>query len=114
MKTLSEVDALIGEKVMGLDVSKFPIQHEHVDVEGRSIIEWEETIPCYSADIAAAWEVVAKFDTVEVKRWWDGNAFYWTAILTKHDPEKFSDVVRAETASLAICLAALKTIKEGE
>lgn len=55
-----ELDKWIAENVMCLDVSKYPIEHESVDINSRSVYVWVEKIPKYTTDPAAAMEVLKK------------------------------------------------------
>lgn len=95
MKPGPELDALIAERVMGLDMSK-----TFSDEYGK-----------YSTDIGAAWEVVQKLeDYSPVIRKSDSGQ--WQCAL--HHGEKlavYGDLVN--TAPLAIALAALKAINNG-
>jgi hypothetical protein len=97
MKAGRELDSLVAEKFMGHG-SGYPLPND---------FKYLAEVPCYSTDIAAAWEVVEHlrqaYKIVDV-------------LLTKsyascklYDDETFISV-DADTASLAICLAALKTV----
>jgi len=72
---------------------------------------WQEKIeiPCYSTDIAAAWEVVEKFTKdkidVNVQYLFEGecdNGVDWNCLIGE-------SMLEADTAPLAICRAALLT-----
>lgn len=99
MKAGRELDALVAEEVMGLD----PEWHKQVPV-GR-------VTPCYSTDIAAAWEVVEKlcreerYPTVQFAVNVDGKQAWWCSLVNPADVE-----VHAPAAPLAVCLAALKAV----
>ena len=81
---------------------------------GQHIDNADECVPCYSTDIAAAWQVVEKFtegdglgyffiERVQNKsQGWDEG---WVA-----SADDFDTQVEADTAPLAICLAALKAV----
>lgn len=110
MKAGRELDALIAEKVMGLIAYKVQLVAPPPRV--RTIDELQRVgspLPHYSADIAAAWEVVEKADL------WSlygsiGDGPYRACI-------QFEDregLMTADTAPLAICLAALKAVSQEE
>lgn len=119
-----ELDALVADRVMCLTVG--PVQviglggriHRDVGIvgpvymmpDGREGVR-AESLPYYSTDIRAAWQVVEKLErepngfamTLEsdgTTRWW--GVRFWQAD-TFYDGE-------AETAPHAICLAALKAV----
>jgi Phage ABA sandwich domain len=105
-----ELDVLIAEKVMGCKTRKGPAQWLYCDCPKGYMEPWphgnmgsDGSIKDYSSDIAAAWEVVEKY-----KGW--GSGFHiWTVNLFTE--VKFMNTeVRANTAPLAICRAALKAI----
>lgn len=102
-----ELDALIAEKVMGtfIPAGSNPSLRDDAWLNERGYLVWEP--PPYSTDIAAAWLVVEKlkqsYDIVDIlfanhyvscKVWKD-------FMIAEED---------AETAPLAICLAALKAV----
>lgn len=109
MKAGRELDALVAKKVMGF--CRYRLQQGSFDRDDL----WGECenanhwfgLPCYSKDIAAAWQVVEKvlnnrlfdFDLSTS----DGSES-WRAFFRMHAPV----VAFADTAPLAICLAALK------
>ena len=112
MKAGRELDALIAEKVMGLTRHDESYVAEGVgkvlrfvwrDGCGTCVYSGDMFLPHYSTDIAAAWEVVEKADL------WSlygsiGDGPYRACI-------QFGDregLMTADTAPLAICLAALK------
>lgn len=66
MKAGRELDALIAEKVMGLQISKEWVDDEHEEfdyllLDDEDNYRWTNPVPFYSTDIAAAWEVRSKF-----------------------------------------------------
>lgn len=69
-------------------------------------------LPAYSTDIAAAWEVVEKVGTgwlyLSLLQDSDKVAGYWRAAF--HRLKETPQLVDADTAPLAICLAALKAV----
>ena len=101
MEAGRELDALVAEKVMGAKVV------------------FVENVPYYSTDIAAAWEVVnhllchgwdekyffrLHYDNVDL---WDAS-FYKESSSDGGGPDVWGT---ADTAPLAICLAALKAVQ---
>jgi hypothetical protein len=102
MKAGRELDALIAEKVMGFDkriVSK---------VDGMPYAD----VLHYSTQIADAWLVVEKFPNVAIF----GPNDSWLVRFSDDDGSIYTHPVdepaRADTAPLAICLAALKAVDE--
>lgn len=82
---LREIDALVAEHVMGLK-----------EVRGYT------SIPCYSTDISAAWDVVEKLGCYV--EYWPG----YGASMKSSGRDSPDFLGKAKTAPLAICLAALK------
>ena len=131
MEAGRELDALVAERVMGLDVVMNPESAMCVGcrVSGGGawvVIEYDyhewghkvvRPLP-YSTDIAAAWEVVEKLEADGIGRLelvrlgWDWNrvwrATFFSTALTEGVTGK------ADTAPLAICLAALLAAMEAE
>ena len=114
MKAGRNLDALVARMVVGWtwdDVSAWaPGRSRYArNLPGR---EWE-FLPHYSTDMAAAWELVERFDTAEVRRVYKPGSrrgdFYWIASLTGPKAGAFGDA-SAATAPLAICLAALDAV----
>lgn len=116
MKAGRELDALVAEKVMGWTDARVGIRSQRrfhreelptpVDVGPDE--EWSP-----STDIAAAWEVVAKFQMVYVYRAAKDlpnlKIGQWEALFSPDAGERALYGV-ADTAPLAICKAALKTV----
>lgn len=115
-----ELDALIAEKVMGLSKDGYsPVCY----VENHAMDEdWCYQCDCmadeaehvpkrYSTSISAAWEVVEKmsekFQICLESPWWPGVAY--KVRFTRLDG-KTHQVSDGDTASLAICRAALKAV----
>jgi hypothetical protein len=112
-----ELDALIAEKVMGWTYKTFPdgvlphVKHWHGPND-------ECLLPCYSISIAAAWQVVGLLS----KEWKFDLEYYpglnnepdWCAMFF-NNRDSFGNVgafaASADTAPLAICLAALRAIE---
>lgn len=114
LKPGRELDALVAEKVMGwariimadqawADVSN----NWHSDYMG-TVGGKRTVIPLFSTDIAAAWEVVEKFDDYGVWRH-EGQAKHHAEF--KREFGKWKRwAAEGESASHAICLAALKAL----
>jgi hypothetical protein len=107
-----ELDALVARHVFGHDVRYWEAYQGN---ERPSY--WDETdgcaVPAYSYDIAAAWQVVEKLAPSEP---WAGVHFnlyrcahgYQATFEGGADGEEWKAEECADTAPLAICLAALK------
>lgn len=103
MEAGRELDALVAEKVMGLDCSWRCVT---LDGTGRDRGPARRIKP-YSTNIDAAWEVVEKLKenhTVNIHGYSDG----WEVGLI--GPGSAAVDGQAETAPHAICLAALKAV----
>lgn len=116
---LGEIDALVAEHALGWG----PVVFEHNGREYRqppdgSGVSFTRPTPAFSSDIAAAWLVWERLRESRVYCCMDVRAPYaedWEVALTRlrlepddgsgHRPDV---IVRAETASLAICLAILR------
>ena len=132
MKPGSELDALVAEKVMGWGVVAFS---DHPDWEYLKVTRLDNNelsllrnstkprdyrqcsgeFPKYSTDIAAAWEILEKFNkstqAVEliVRQHFMGHWF--CHIKGAGDLQFLGEFDGAMSASHAICLAALETVK---
>lgn len=106
MKPGRYLDAMVAEKVMGW-------RHDPGTYEGsRYLLDpagARSAIPNYSTDIAAAWEVVEKlkgatahFQLQSIPGGWSTRIF--------RVPAGLSNEEIADTAPMAICLAALKAV----
>ena len=117
VESLLELDALIAERLMGWTVAKggrwgARCRNKEGNLRG---IRTEPT-PCYSSEIAAAWEVVEQMvDRNYGKVHVSGSHYHgWHAwVAWDDDGEHGSSVSTTEpicavTAPLAICLAALR------
>lgn len=97
-----ELDVLVAEKAMGLEVKSEgryevgPVYKTEPNAKGFT---GEESIPHYSTDITAAWQVVEKMGI-----YLDGHGTKWVAWSQGHKG------IEASTAPHAICLAALKAV----
>jgi hypothetical protein len=114
-----ELDLLVAEKVMGRTVSDNPdpIIFKRGDFESH--ISGPDTIPNYSTDISAAWEVVEKLRKegilLEIKPISEEIYTYRNAVRNAGMSQYATIVhgyicngIEADTAPHAICLAALR------
>ncbi len=108
MQAGREMDVLIAEKVMGWKRFDHVIQSGWFPpgLEPMANIYGHE-IPRYSTDIAAAWEVVEKTRLLDTYTLGEHDGKWAVLSLTYSDLEPFA---LADTAPLAICLAALKAV----
>lgn len=109
-----ELDALVAEKVMGWTKLEGRWARIFPGVEGDTICaNLDGSIPSYSTDIAAAWQVVVeKFVNDGFRIHYDINYGVerrtgWSVVINGIVYHEFSN-----TAPLAICLAALKAVGE--
>lgn len=126
-----ELDALIAEKVMGLEHREwkpyyapegwFPReQRGAVGVDGVPMPEgYEPDLPCYSTDIAAAWQVVERLlslgfwpDLISSHR---SDGQNWRCEIDRYTPpdaetDPFPVSAISASAPHAICLAALAAV----
>ncbi len=106
MKPGRELDALIAKKVMGIKDVQMTVGFGPVyDFTGAQGMP-RKVVPNYSTDIRAAWELVKKlapsgYMVQIVQR---GTNDYWVSV-------KDGEIIFAETAPHAICLAALKAVE---
>jgi hypothetical protein len=107
MKPGRELDMLIAEKVMGYEyhpTKRYMAPKNYRDRDGFRV--WDEDIPHYSTDIAAAWEVVTKLaeegKQIRISNKAMGNNYWWSYIE--------EGAAQGESAPHAICLAALKAL----
>lgn len=128
MEAGRELDALVAEKVMGKKTRRLSgnLYCWEYDGDYKNLHGLAQPIPAYSTDLSAAWEVVEKLcnwdvddnmlvlqgqgPDLEKKRSPDGEAPQWWEAEIAGTWGKV--MVEAETAPLAICLAALKAIAE--
>lgn len=122
-----EMDALIAEKVMGLRVYNNPGEYAKPFV--LTLIDGESdkppfrdgqmvTLPSYSTDIGAAWEIVSKltdntqpiYHTFTLSRYGLGVWGYRAVIGVAYTMGKMDVEGIAKTAPLAICRAAAKAV----
>ena len=110
MQASRELDALIAEKVMG---KSLPYNLHEMEALARRTKAGAELVdrmvPHYSTQIADAWLVVEKMGGVvgidRYPKYDDPDEWYWDVGFKK-------GTAQADTAPLAICLAALKTVEE--
>lgn len=107
-----ELDALIAEEVMGYEV----VECDDDIITIQSMSGWVR-VPDYSTDLAAAWQVVEKLDQMMPKTWsfsLHGSGTEWCVGIDSNDGQFLQNAAgvqiyqQAETAPLAICLAAIK------
>ena len=97
MKAGRELDALVAEKVMG-----FPVKIG--DITGEPYhAQFGYSMPNYSTDIAAAWEVLEKFTDVDLEKAGDNYRVTINAFAQAD----------AHHVSLAICRAAIAAAEGG-
>lgn len=125
MKPGRELDALVAEKVMGLQVKHLPPQEgltRHEEFTRQCLnFEYQRDIPHYSTDIAAAWMVVEKLHALGFSYCIEQteNSEKPTVWLVKRGVQEEFTVARdnaemisesSEGLPHAICLAALKAV----
>lgn len=114
-----ELDALIAEKVMGLELKQPDKTNYRRDTWVYAINDYTDEGPVYvvdcpeySTDIAAAWEVLEKLSDSQITVNRHMHSGYTVGVFEKVQgisiQEKCS--ASAATAPLAICLAALKAV----
>ena len=132
MKAGRELDALVAEKVMGWRRMSWKDYHAHMsfmgtdereeftyawhDADGNltehhasDVLYYDNPTPAWSPseEIADAWLVVEKWEEFVVKKTFVGK--YRAKIANKSNPKWC--MASANTAQLAICLAALKAVE---
>lgn len=112
-----EMDALVAEKVMGLEVlspaNSLP-DDDRVRPRG-STKKWLtcEPLPHYSTDIAAAWQIVERFRFFVVP-WGNPSGGEWAVADCRDEHLALHILASAESAPLAICRTALTVVGCGE
>lgn len=121
MKAGRELDAVVAEKVMGWKRVVVPKDYDGLNAgvtllsPTATAIEWAPKgayqlwhfCPLYSTDIAAAWRVVEKLIEPTIER----HGSRWSVTCLREAPQDTRWIeVDADTAPLAICLAALKAV----
>jgi hypothetical protein len=118
MEAGRELDALVAEKVMGL-ICSCRIERTYCAIHGEY---HTGSLRAYSTEIAAAWEVVEKVAVKGIDFYLEKDphrSFYWCrfndTIQGTFNREGYEDTRlgegTADTAPLAICLAALEAVK---
>lgn len=106
-----EMDALVAEKVMGLEVSRDHYGGPRHLV--RTGAKWRyDVIEAYSTKISSAWEVVEKMIHLDPMIDWWGS--HWDCVLRRQEGSCEEYTASAPTAPLAICRAALNAAETGE
>lgn len=112
MKPGRELDALVAEKMMGLEIANYTGEtHEGIRVIRVNNPSKVVLAPKpYSTDIAAAWEVVEKMASV-ANEWTFEFRYTNVAVrVTDNNLNGISVLEVQDTAPHAICLAALKAV----
>jgi hypothetical protein len=112
-----EMDALVAEIVMGWEY--IPDKQERKTWSSTHWVNWKDSkgktqllVLSYSTDIAAAWQVVEKtmlLDNYDLMK--DGENYIF-GHYGKNGIDPWTEFVRASTAPLAICRAALLAVLE--
>lgn len=105
-----ELDALVAEKVMGLDIVSNGLKYE----PRYYLPEYERTyhraVPVYSTDISAAWEVAEKFGEMSVRKYQTMSLGYrWVCRIYVNEEDVIANGL---TAPEAICKSALIAVNE--
>ena len=123
MKPGRELDALIAEKVMGIDLSEVPppeagsiLPHEYWKQFHKGVGSPRMIPKPYSTSIEAAWLVVdsfAKEDEISISHMYkahkdESTTNYWECFIETDGEKRL--IAEAQTAPHAICLAALKAV----
>lgn len=107
--TPREIDRLVAEQVMGWTNLSVAGTRFGTTPEGKA----HRIVPQYSTDLSAAWEVVEKLRQLGYQGaidWSSSEPGYECAFGSSNVPSHERQSCRAATASLAICLAALKIV----
>jgi len=115
MKAGRELDALVAEKVMGWKKVKWLGDYDWRDKDGEQPYTVRAWNP--STDIAAAWQVVEKIQErqgrdrfiIYLSSYWGTNSWVYKCEFIMETVNKSVDGF-ADTAPLAICLAALRAV----
>ena len=133
MKPGRELDALVTEKVMGLNIKlKGCVEGEAID---QCLFDWDPDVPCpcsymekhktnigcehyqpvfkrYSTDISAAWEVAEKFHSYIENAGYGEKKYHVILNEFNNNGNVYQFEAFGETAPLAICRAALLAMEE--
>lgn len=119
MKPSRELDALVAEKVMGYERAMMiaptggPAQGCWVRSPDKVFWDRHDSLPHYSTEISAAWDVVEKLTdgdfSLSIERY---HELYTEVFLSRKGPDEYRApaIVAGKTAPHAICLAALKSV----
>ena len=111
LKAGRELDALIGEKLFGIHYEF--VYNDYMIPDPEDPIAYD-VCPHYSTEITAAWQVVEKLlsltENQDIHIEHLGSDDESWGVSTCYELGEWKDWVRAKTAPLAICLAALKAI----
>lgn len=123
MKPGRELDIAIAEKVFGAKVENLSQKHGwRIDFKSNMVecndfiksdagIEGSKLKP-FSTDIAAAWKVLEKFS--HTRLWFNSHFQKWICEWARPSTPPFVTIIvsaAGDTASHAICLAALEAVK---
>ena len=106
-----QIDALIAEKVMGLVVGEVysdsgEYESHYANPQDKHPLTGQDLLPHYSTSIVDAWRVVEKIEgQVLIDRTISGK---WVCEIIWG--MRYTYVAEADTAPMAICLAALKAV----
>lgn len=104
---LRQLDALVAERVMGIDVI-YEVGNYYYKTENGGAWVYQ-----YSTDIAAAWQVVEKLASsdlvVEIRHNVKGK-FRLTGVNTWRETKQLEKLIVDSSCSIAICLAALRSV----
>lgn len=112
--TPRERDALVAEKIMGLNKEdvEFGLNMAKSDMTYQRSLSIS-ILPDYTTDISAAWEVCNKIYSLSeggatvIKQLYDGM---WYCSFNGKGSKQFDVIAEADTAPEAICLAALRAV----
>lgn len=111
MKVWRELDVLVAEMVIGRKIIPYktaPWRDPILYIDERAPGGILRFLPNYSTDITDAWEVVEKVGQNFVRLYIENGK--WNAWI-RNSHENSTAMESAETAPLAICLAALKAVE---
>ncbi|MFE4202092.1 BC1872 family protein [Aneurinibacillus aneurinilyticus] len=103
MKACRELDGLIATKVFGYKIAPIHADEDLWILDDSQELHVSYPVPHYSTNIADAWQVVEKFKECDLQKHESGNYTCYITLYKTYESD-------AETAPLAICLAALKAI----
>ncbi len=115
----AELDHQVAELVMGWTLASCRMEGRHYERWDRRDGNggaWHESVANLfrpSADIADAWAVLEYFSTYSLQRTMRGHLYQYRADVAHRGCDRWGDAI-ADTAPLAICLAALKAVGQGE